>query len=464
MSQGRPAKTLAIAVVLLGSAGLVVVSIWFSLQLFVNPNSVSWINVLLPGWIKISATDQNSPQTLSQIRNSLSQQGQSAGEPLSVETDPQSLQPISLVLPVLSRQSQCQCQPVLELRLYKFFSTQHSKTYYQLVSQLPVEGPEESLVISPLVDAETADYGSTRPLPLTELHRFSSTTPTPGKWFYLVGYRQQGRVAIAYGQVVHYNPSRDRLNLMLAWTSPTGQVPQWQQVTGDSTPELVLDQTIDLEPQLRVYQVKPAAFFFNPIQLETISLVEPALDDFAYQQAIFLGRSGLWSPAWKWLQFIQQQRQQTWTEAAQAQMDLIRLSAQSTQNQATKTWASPSQQVLVNIIDGRWGEALQVFQESAENTPEVITLLETDTGQLWNRVTAALRVNPDRPEVKAWGTLILAVQQGEEEAIAWLRQQPQTTTADLSYIQTLLSHLEGNSSSPKTLSSQFTRYVPLLSQ
>lgn len=439
-------KTLFVIAVLLSGAGLAMGGIWLSLQLFINPNAVSWINLLLPNWAKIP-TNKDSSQTLTEIKASLSQQGQIVGELLTLETDLQTLQPKSLLLPVLNQQPQCQndCKQIVELRLYQLSSTDtlpQDKAYYQLVSKFPVEGPEESLVIAPLVDAETSDYGSTSPLPLKSLHRYTGNVPTSGVWLYLVGHRLQGSTAIAYGQVIHYNPSRSHLSLMLQWTSPTGQVPQWQQITGDSSPELVVNQTVDLEPQLRVYQVKPAAFFLNPIQLETISLLKPALNDSAYQQAIFIARNGLWFPAWRWLQFIKQQQRETWSASAQAQMDLIQLYAQDTHKQAEKTWASPSQQALADIIDGRWGEALQVFQASTENTQEIAYLLQADSGQIWQRVEAALRVNPDRPEVKAWGALILTTQQGKAEAIAWLQQQPKTTPTTVNYIQPLLRRLE----------------------
>jgi hypothetical protein len=131
-------------------------------------------------------------------------------------------------------------------------------------------------------------------------------------------------------------------------------------------------------------------------------------------------------------------------------MDLIRLHAQLTKIQAEKTWASPSQQVLADLIDGRWGEGLQVFQASAvgemNESPlqEIATMMAADSGLLWARVEAALRVNPDRPEVKAWGALIVAAKEGKLSAIAWLKQQPKTTPATAAYIQTLLRRLEGD--------------------
>ncbi len=441
---------LAIAL-LLSSAGLVIGGIWLSIQLFFNPNAASWMNQLLPQWAQIPLVRPESDQTLTQIQAKIKQLGQIPGKPLPLETTANSLQPKSLLLPVLNQQPNClsDCEQIVELRLYQLASvSQPSKvekdeTYYQLVDQMPVEGPDEGWVIAPLVAAGVADPGSDLPLSLTQLHRFAENTSALGIWLYLLGQRMQGVGAIAYGQILHYNPKSSDLSLLLPWTSPTGQVPQWQQVTGGGFPELVIDETVDLEPQFLVYQVKPAPSDFNPIQLEQISLLKPALNNPAYRDALLLARKGLWSPAWKWLQFIQQQHREIWSTSAQAQMDLIELYAQFTQKQAEQTWASPSQQILADLIDGRWGEALQVFQTSSESTQEIVTLLQGDAEQLWDRVEAALQVNPNRPEVQAWGTLILAAQSGTDSAIAWLKQQPKSTASTFDYINSLLRRLEG---------------------
>lgn len=465
LSQGTKvswATSLLAIALLLSGAGLVTGGVWLSLQMFVNPDAV-WINHLFP-WAKIPQTNREPPQTLTEIRASLSKSGQIPGEPLPLETNPQTLQPISLLLPLLRRRPNCQtdCEQIDELRLYQSTVERRQKlplgeAYYRLESQLSVEGLDESFVIAPIADAETANQGSTRPLPFSELHRFEGKTP-PGVWLYLIGQRLQAGTAIAYGHIVHYNPSRTHLSLMLPWTSPRGQSPQWQEVTGGGLPELVVNQTVDMEPQLRVYQVKPLEFILNPIQLEEISLAEPALNDPAYRNALLIARSGLWSPAGKWLEFIKRQHQGRMPAAAQAQVDLIRLYAQLTHSEAEKTWASPSQEVLADLVDGRWGKALQVFQTSAENTQEIAALLRTDSDQLWKRVEAALRLNP-RLEVKAWGALILAAQQGRESAITWLRQQPKTTPTNVAYIQSLLNRLDGKFSTARSSSSHPSRII-----
>lgn len=447
----RSAASLLWIIVLLSSGGLVTGGIWLSLQLFINPDALSSINYLLPEWAKIPSVNPQ-PQTLNQIQANLSKQGQILGEPLKLES---TLQSTSVLIPVLS------AQQIVELRVYELTSTvagqkPQAEIRYQLIDQVSIAGIEESFAIAPLLNGEVADSGSSRLLPLTQLRRFEGTTPT-GIWFYLWGERVQGTRAIAYGQIIHYNPSRSHLNLMLPWTSTIGQ-PQWQQVTSGGSPELVVNQTIDLEPQLRVYQVKPAQYFLDPVQLELISLAEPALNNSAYQKAILLARTGLWTPAWKWLQFIKQQHK--WSTAAQAQMDLIKLYAQLTNSQAQKAWASPSQEVLAKLIDGRWSEGLQVFQKSSlEDTQEIATLLAADTGRLGNRVEVALRLNPARSEVKAWGALITGAKEGRPRAIAWLKQQPKTTKANITYIQNLLKRLEGDFSTPNISASHPSRII-----
>lgn len=460
-------KSLLTILLLLCSAGLVTGSFWLSIQLIFNPDAIAkLLNRSLPEWAQIPVVSQLEPQTLTEIRDQLNEMGNSSGDPMPLETDPQTSQITSLVLPVLSSSTECEnnCQQIVELRVYQRVSNSHSskpqaEPDYQLVNQLPIQGIEESFAIAPLLNADSVYQGSNSQLPLTELHQFEGITPKTGVWLYLKGQSVQRGKAIAYGYILHYNPSHSHLSLMLPWTSPTGQVPQWQQVTASDSPELVIEQTTELEPQIQVYQVKPAEFFLNPIQLEPISLAEPALNDSAYQKAILIAQSGLWSPAWKWLQYIKQQQHRNWSAAAQTQMDFIGLYAKQTEAQANQTWTSASQQVLAKLIDGRWQESLQVFLASPENSLSIATLLKTDTGRLWHRVEVALQVNPKRPEVEAWGALIMAAQQGEKAALTWLQQQPQITSATIAYIQPLLKRLDGESSTPNDIKSHPSRLL-----
>ncbi|MCC5623753.1 hypothetical protein LC574_21630, partial [Nostoc sp. CHAB 5715] len=447
---------LAIAI-LLSSASLIMAFAWISVLFIFNPDQVSWLNKILPVWAQIPLGKHERPQTLKQIQLDLSQKNQIVGETLPLHQDAED----SFLLPVFQQRPNCQsdCEELVELRVYERseeleFKSQ-SENYYYLTTQLPVTGPDESFVISPSPDGTSEPQDISIPLPLTEVQRFEGGTPSPGVWFNLLFQRQQETgafvadvgEAIAYGHVVYYNPERTNLLQMLSWTSPNGQLPKWQQITGDSTKELVVDQTIGLEPHLQVYQIKPLKLFLKPIQLEAITLKSSALKDYAYQNALSIARSGLWTPAFEWLKFIKKQRKGVLPEAAQAQMDLIRLHSQFTKTQAQKNWASPSQEVLADLIDGRWEKALQVFEASPHNAQEIATLLKADKKRLWNRTGAALRVNPNRPEVQAWFALILAVQQGEGHANSWLKAQPKITKDNLAYIQDLLARLKGEGAS-----------------
>ncbi|MEH1798675.1 MAG: hypothetical protein V7L13_05785 [Nostoc sp.] len=436
---------LAIAI-LLSSASLIMAFAWISVLFIFNPDQVSWLNKILPAWAQIPLGKHERPQTLKQIQLDLSKKNQIFGKTLPLHQDVKN----SFLLPVFQQRANCQsdCKELVELRVYELsveleFKSQ-SENYYYLATQLPITGPEESFVIFPSLE-EPQDINT--PLPLTEVQRFEGGTPSPGVWFNLRGQRQQGTGAIAYGHVVYYNPERTNLIQMLSWTSPNGQLPKWQQVTGDATKELVVDQTVGLEPHLEVYQVKPLKLFLKPIQLEAITLKSPVLKDSTYQNALSIARSGLWTPAFEWLKFIKKQRKGVLPEAAQAQMDLIRLHSQLTKTQAQKIWASPSQEVLADLIDGRWQKALQVFEASPHNAQEIATLLKADENRLWNRIAAALQVNPNRPEVQAWFALILAVQRGEEHANSWLKTQPKITKDNLAYIQGLLAKLNGEGTS-----------------
>ncbi|MEH2467809.1 hypothetical protein [Nostoc sp.] len=460
-------STLAITI-LLSSTSLIMAFAWISVLFIFNPDQVSWLNKILPAWAQIPLGNHEHPQTLKQIQLNLSKENKIFGETLPLHQDAKN----SFLLPVFQQRANCQydCKQLVELRVYQRseeleFKSQ-SENYYYLATQLSVTEPEESFVISPLLDGTSELQDISIPLPLTKVQRFDGGTPLSGVWFNLRGQRQQGTGAIAYGDIVYYNPERTNLLQMLSWTSPNGQLPKWQQVTGDGTKELVVDQTIGLEPYLQVYQVKPLKLFLKPIQLEAITLQSPALKDSAYQNALSIARSGLWTPAFEWLKFIKKQRKGVLPAVAQAQMDLIRLHSQLTKTQADKNWASPSQEVLADLIDGRWGKALQVFETSPHNAQEIATLLKADKKRLWNRTAAALRVNPNRIEVQAWFALILAVQQGEEHANSWLKAQPKITKDNLAYIQGLLARLnnQGTSQISSTHPSQIVGTVQPITQ
>ncbi|BAT52067.1 hypothetical protein NOS3756_09980 [Nostoc sp. NIES-3756] len=431
---------IAIAI-LLSSVGLVLTSTWLGVMLIFNPEQVVWLNNFLPEWAKIRFDNSENPQTLAQIQVSLSQKQQIPGETIPLDEDEK-----SFLLPVMRQRADClsNCKEIVELRVYQLedlnYQAQPEK-FYRLANTLTITGPEASFAIAPLTDTPTEHQDVSNPLPLNEINRFEGKTPASGVWLNLQGQQKHDNYAISYGQIVYYNPERSNLIPMVSWTSPGGQTPKWEQITGNKTKELIIDQTIGLEPKFKVYQVKSVNLYLNPIELEEISLQNPVLKDSRYKNALLNSRSGLWSPAFEYLTSVKQQRKNSLPAIAQAQLDLIRLHSEVTKSQADKAWVSPSEQVLADLIDDRWEKALQVFTASPQNAQEIAILLKQDQGRLWQRVEAALEVEPNRQAVRAWGALLLTVQQGKEKANSWLQKRNPNSQTDLDYIQSLTKQL-----------------------
>ncbi|MBD2295284.1 hypothetical protein H6G06_17830 [Anabaena sphaerica FACHB-251] len=437
-------------IILLGSAGVIIAFGWISILFILNPEQVSWLNKYLPEGAKIDVSQKDIPQTLAEIELTLEKQNRIVGESLSLDAvNPKNNQKANLfLLPVFQKRNNCQsdCQELVEVRVYqrsKDLEYQfQAQTYYHLVTQLAITGLTKSFVESPLgknVSESQKQEGKTQ-LPLTEIKAFNDSPLSPGFWFYLRGEHKQGDGAIAYGQIVHYNQELRSLQQMLSWKNPNGQLPKWQQITGSATKELFIDQTVGLDPQLQVYQIKEGKLVKNSVVLEPINL-KSLFEDFSYQKSLLLARNGLWTPADAWLTSLQKQRQQPFPDSVQAQIDLIRLHSQFTKIQADKSWASPSQQVLTALIDGRWERALQVLTTSYNNEQEISNLLKSDRGRLWNRTTVALQLNPSRKAVLAWAYLILTVQRGEQRANTWLQGQPNINEETLVYLQGMLAKL-----------------------
>ncbi|PZV12766.1 MAG: hypothetical protein DCF22_11665 [Leptolyngbya sp.] len=455
----------AIALIILLSGGIAGCG-WLALQLIVNPQSSGWVNQWFPGWLP-SRGAEHPPKTLQAIRAELRSQGKTTGELLELGQNVSFMDDrtpaTDLLLPVLEQRPNCQtdCDQIVELRLYQMAidgKTATSEPLYSLVDQLAIAGPEESFAIAPLVDAKSDNQGSSRALPLTSVTRYDLPS-AQGVWLNLGGKRDRGNETLAYGQIIHYNPSRFHLSKKLQWTSPTGENPIWKEVTGGGSPELIINHTIGMEPQFEIYQIKPLNFLPSPVQLEPISLSESVLPQSAYQSALLLARGGLWSTSLKWLESLKRKLPaKDWSSTAQAQLDLIRWHAQVTQVQAESSWASPSQQVLANLIDGRWERALQVFQSSVVASHETADVLKADGGALENRIKAFGQTGSDKLEVRAWGALLLTAQKGQPAAIAWLKKQPKVTAAEIAQITALTKRLDP-AFTENTLTSNSSRMI-----
>ncbi|WP_416667091.1 hypothetical protein [Egbenema bharatensis] len=424
-----------------------------AMRLIVNPGSVGWISWLLPDWEQSPLMGQ-PPQMLSEIRAAATEAGLLVGNPIYLNTYPDLsrgetgfddwLLPLYQPQPFCENEALSNCQRLVEVRIYRPSAPRRllqAEMGLELIDRLPVTGLEEHAVVAPLVNASIADRGSTRKLAYQSIQFIDGSAPLDGVWIHLSGVWQRGSNRIVYGQVIRYDPIRGRLQPLETWTSPAEQIPKWQVVTGTAA-DLVVDQSIGLEPQFQVYQFKHLPSPVRPLQVMPITLAEAGLDDRAYQHGLLLARNGLWSMAQRQLEASQANHASgsSWTPAAQAQLDLIKLHAQVTQTQADRDWASPRQQILALLIDGRWAEALTLLRTAHANGYTLKSLLSDPTQRLRQRVETALRVAPDST-LQSWGILLTALKDDRGAAIAWLNQQSQVAVGEAE-LQELLSLLE----------------------
>jgi hypothetical protein len=412
-------------------AGLVAGGGWVAVRLIVNPGSVSWLSWLMPEWNRVPLSRY---QTLPEIQQAATQAGWAVMETLPLEVQGEQ----QLLVPILAAPSRCRssgvtatCRQIVELRVYRVLSMQQRRTrlpYLAMTDRLPLPILSESFVVAPIATSPATSPGTNRPLPLETIAGMQGTD-APGLWFNLQGTWARGSDRIAYGQLVRYDEARRRLYALTQWTSPPQVAPSWQQVTGSPALELVVNQTVGLEPDLRVYQVNATNSATHPVQLQPISLTQPAIDSRTYKNGLLLARHGLWTPALALLQAAQQRQSSRWSAAAQAQLDLVALHAEITKAQADRTWASASQTLLAHLIDGRWATALQQLQKALADGYELEQLLDANADDIWKRVEAALRVNPQQADVQAWGALIVFARQGREAAIVWLQQHNRAIAA-----------------------------------
>ncbi len=438
---------LAIAVLLTGM-GAITTAVWVAFQLALDPDALVWLNQYLPERAQLTTKGRQAYKTLAEIQTSIAQTGAIPQEAIALPSPSQ-----DLLIPLLQKRPGCQvkCEFLSEIRIYRpvesFKALAYSKTqtYYQLVSQLTVKPLEESFVLAAQIAASDEPALTNRPLSLATVELANPDAQTlspelkPGVWLNLTGRVATADRTTLYGKLLYYNPSQVHLVEMLDWTSPQGEPPVWQNLNADRTPELVINQTFNFEPQFKLYQLKPRPFVPAPVDLEEVTLATPALDTPNYEKALILARSGLWSSAARLIQPLTQS--QDWSIAAQAQLDLIELHAQTSKTQADQVWAAPGQQVLAEIIDGRWSEALKVFQVSLNHRREIVNLLKSDSGVLQRRVDAALRVDSQQEAVRVWGALLQASQQGKADAIAWVKTLPPIKTPQLS-LERFLTQLE----------------------
>ncbi|WP_137455133.1 atrophin-1 family protein [Halomicronema hongdechloris] len=402
----------------------VAISIWVGGRLMMQPQLPNWLS----RWVSTDSTaEPEAPQPWTTIQARVTAVGQRLGTPVPLTSTASEPEGAYVLWPILTREPACgqDCWAISELRVYRR-QPDTTPPLWQLITRQSVPGVTDAAIVAPLLGTPLETTAAPHRRPLTSITALPSTPGAPGDWLLLYSDWQQG---LRYGQLVHFDPQHQHLNQLLPWSSPSGKLPRWQDLDGSPPPELVVDATVGLEPSFTAYQIRlaPGSRY---LQLQTISLLPAALEvvslQSAYQQALQLARAGVWSEAHDRLQALKQRAGSDWTIAAAGQLSLIALHADYSQVQADRTWATPSQQVLAALLDGRWQAALSHLEQAPEASDALWQLLADDRGRLWNRVIATLRITPDHESVQIWGGLILAAQESPAAAHQWLAQQAQS--------------------------------------
>ncbi|MBD2112367.1 MULTISPECIES: hypothetical protein [Cyanophyceae] len=341
--------------------------------------------------------------SLEELRQQAEASQQQVGEPLRLELSGAKDREV-LIVPVLEATG-----AIAALHL---FASEDKGGELRAIATLPTAALPKDTVLAPWLSSPQAPTAAPANFDFTRVVALPAPpVATDGLWFTLEGSWQQQGLTLRYGQLLHVDSQAQRLELLTPWSSPANRPPQWADLDGDGPSDLVIDETVGLEPALRGLQVIPGP------RLQSVSWVRVPVDAGAqagdYQQALRLARGGLWHPAQGQLATLKAGLAQAWNPAAEAQLRLMERHRAITRQQAEQDWSTPTQHILALLIDGRWEPALTRLEANPELLPTLLNRLGVDQGRLWNRISAAAAL-PDPPAaVYVWGGLAIKAQQNQ---------------------------------------------------
>lgn len=383
-----------------------------------NPLAISWLSSSdVPAFYSNSLW--NIPKSIPQIQAELGRSYLKLGESYNLKTG-------ETIYTVLETET----QNIREIRLYQTIWDRGVEKYL-LVSTTTVAGIDEYFVRSPkLKYATEAIPARLRPdrnrLPLKKL----SLLNNPPSQFNGIWFSTTGNIGgIAYGQIYYFsNDKRSQLVELDVWTSPVGELPIWRNAlpSNSNSVQLVVNQTQTYEPSLLIFQPEEVIVrSIRKVQLRQVTLNEAKGQPKAYQDALVMASVGLWSPALgKFNLMVDDLRSQgkQLSPFLQEQYDLIALHAKITSDQAQNPNSSLGEKALVNIIDGRWSEALEIANDTAYKGDKIAEMLAKYHPHIWQRVMTMLTFTGAK-EIKLWGGLIVLQRNGLRRAEHWLREQ-----------------------------------------
>lgn len=387
----------------------------------VNPLAISWFGSSdAPAFYSNSLW--NIPKSMSQIQSELKRSQLKLGESYSLKDG----QILYTVLEI-------ETQNIREIRLYQPVRDRGEEKFL-LVSTTTISGIDEYFVRSPLLKYITYNpperlQPNRNRLPLK---RFSLLDNPPkeigglrnGVWFTTLGNVD----GISYGQIYYFtSDKRSQLFELEAWTSPAGELPKWRNVLpSNKSSQLVVNQSQEFEPAFLIYQPEEAITNFgSKVQLRQITLNEAKNQPKAYQDALLMASVGLWTPAIEKFNFmISELRSQgkPLPPFLQEQYEFISLHSKITFEQAQNPNSNLGEKALINIIDGRWNDALAIANDPSYKGDKIAEMLAKYHPHIWQRVMTMLSFTGAK-EIKLWGGLVVLHRNGLRRAEQWLRSQ-----------------------------------------
>jgi hypothetical protein len=413
----------------LGGAGLLLaLSFRWGFLLILNPEALPQVH----RWLQ----PESPPPTtsLEELRQDLASQQQTLGEPIVLSQSESGRDRTFLVIPTLASNGTITALMLFERSSLSSSSENHPPGRLIPLATVTVDPFSPSAVLAPLGSASPPSSPTPKEFAPTQLTRLPHPpTPTPLDWLTLEGQWSWPGQTWRYGQLLSVAPTPPYLELLEVWSSPANRLPQWDDLDGVGPSDLIIDETLGLEPSLRGFQVLipgrlGAAATLQPVNWWQVPM-DAGAEAAAYQKALRLARGGLWGEARDRLTALQATLAEVWNPAATAQLQTITRHADRSRRQAEQDWAIPTQQILALLIHGEWNEALVRLEANPALLESVMRRLEVDQGRLWQRIVVATALPDPDPAVLVWGGLILKAQQNDQAAEAWLARQPNSTPA-----------------------------------
>lgn len=403
-----------------GGGLLLALSFRWGLLLILNPDTLP---PELQQWLRPEAPPPTT--TLEELRHELEGQGQTLGEAVTLTT-PNGAR--LLLVPTLDAAS----RHIMALTLLQPVSSEALADQPERLivrHTLTLEDWDRDRLLAPLADVVDLAPPPLVPTRLTRLP--SPDSLTDGVWFTLEGQWPTPGLTLRYGQILYVDPHQSQLHLLSAWSSPANRLPQWADLEGEGHTDLLVDETLGLEPALRGFRAVSGRD--GGIQLVEVTWGQVPLDAgeqaMDYHRVLRLARSGLWQEARDRLTPLKTALAETWNPSAEAQLRTIALHADRSHQQANLDWSLPTQHILALLIDGRWEDALARLEDNPTLLDPLRRRLEVDQGHLWNRIVATISLDDPDPAVFVWGSLALQAQQNSQAAADWLARQPAPASA-----------------------------------